>query len=358
MQYEIDFLPVGKEERSGDALALRYGNNGVYTIQVVDGGDEAAGEGLVRQINAYYGSPTFIDHVVLTHADDDHSSGLREVIRSFKVGALWMNRPWLYADEIIHLFRDTRFTVDGLKRRLKQDYPILAEIEQIAESKGVPIFEAFRGARVGEFRILSPSRQRYLELIPQFSRTPEPAQAVRVWSQPAGMLARAVRAGVEWIAESWGKETLEEDVETTASNESSVVQFADLGGRRVLLTGDAGAQSLHEAADFAAVLGIDLPGVRFIQVPHHGSRHIVSPSALNRWLGEPLGTGESRQSTAFASVAAEDDERPRKKVTNAFIRRGAAVHVTKGVTKHHYHDMPDRGWSRSVPLEFSDQVEA
>jgi hypothetical protein len=297
-----------------------------------------------------------MDHVVLTHADDDHSSGLREVIRSFVIGAIWMNRPWLYAAEIIHLFRDSRFTVGGLERRLKEDYPILLEIDHIAAAKGVPVYEVFQGAQIGGFSVLSPTRARYLELIPQFSRTPEAAQAADQGLGVGNLLAQTYRASVD--SETWGRETLEEDVETTASNESSVVQLADLSDHKLLLTGDAGVQSLHEAASFAEMIGFTLPGLRFMQVPHHGSRHNVSPSVLNRWLGQPVPRDAPPRSTAFASVAANDRERPRKKVVNAFTRRGAPVHVTKGATKRQSHNMPDReGWSRSKPLEFSERVE-
>jgi hypothetical protein len=314
---------------------------------------------LVRHINAYYGSPGFIDHVVLTHADDDHSSGLREVIQSFDVGAIWMNRPWLYSDEIIESFQDRRLTVAGLERRLREDYPILVEIEEVAMGRGIPVFEAFQGGQVGDFLILSPTRYRYLQLIPQFSRTPEAAEAGQQGLGLGDALGKALRAGLAWIAETWGRETLEEDVETSASNESSVVQFADFGGRKLLLTGDAGVQSLHDSADYADMLRLGLPGLRFLQVPHHGSRHNVSPSVLNRWLGEPVPRGAPTQTTAFASVAADDEEHPRKKVVNAFTRRGAPVHVTKGTNKRHHHNMPDReGWTTSEPLAFSNEVEA
>jgi beta-lactamase superfamily II metal-dependent hydrolase len=357
IQYELDFLAVGQGERSGDAIALRYGDNGAYTIHVVDGGDEAAGKALVDHIKAYYGNPSFIDHVGLTHADDDHSSGLREVINSFAIGAIWMNRPWLYASEIIHLFRDDRFTVAGLERRLREDYPILVEIEQIATRRGIPVYEVFQGKQVGSFTVLSPARDRYLGLIPQFSRTPVAAQAAQQALGLGGLLTQAYRAGLEWVAETWGYETLEEDVETSASNQSSVVQLANLGGHKLLLTGDAGVQSLHEAADFAELMGFALPGLEFIQVPHHGSRHNVSPSTLNRWLGDLVPRGTPPRTTAFASVAAVDDEHPRKKVVNAFTRRGARVHVTKGLPKCQPYGTPDRGWVRSEPLEFSDEVE-
>ena len=357
--YEIDFLPVGDGERSGDAIALRYGVDGDYTIHVVDGGTTDAGEKLVTHITNYYGAPTYIDHVVCTHGDDDHSSGLRMVIDGFVIGTIWMNRPWLYAEEIIDLFDDDRLTVASLERRLREAYPILAEIEERAQDLSIPICEAFSGAQIGAFTVLAPSRSRYLELIPQFSRSPEAAQEAVSGLGIAGLLGEAVRRAAEWISETWGRETLEEVVETSPSNESSVIQYANFGERRVLLTGDAGIVSLHEAADYAEQFSVDLPGLRFMQIPHHGSRHNVSPSVLNRWLGEPLPSGEQLETVAFVSVAKESDTHPRRKVVNAFIRRGAKVHSTKGNAARHSHDMPARdGWTASVPYEFYEEVEA
>jgi len=37
---------------------------------------------------------------VLRHADDDHARGLIPVLDQCTVGTLYMNRPWLYVDEM------------------------------------------------------------------------------------------------------------------------------------------------------------------------------------------------------------------------------------------------------------------
>src|SRR5690606_23751202 len=93
---------------------------------------------------------------------------------------------------------------------------------------------------------------------------------------------------IDAVKESWGTETLKEDYESTgARNESSAVLYADIDGYKVLLTGDAGKQALHNSADYAEnILGIKLSECTFVQMPHHGSRRNVSPSVLNRILGE------------------------------------------------------------------------
>ena len=363
MAYEIDFLAVGEGKRSGDAIALRYSDGDSERIHVIDGGNQDSGVQMVDHIRTYYEAPGFIDAVVCTHGDDDHSSGLREVIKALRVGGIWMNRPWLYASSIIGAFKDHRMTEASLEQRLREEYPILVEIEEIATDRQIPVHGAFQGKRVGAFTILAPSRHRYLQLIPEFSRTPEQGESHQSHSSvPRGLLAKAVqsaRAAAEWVAERWGLETLEENVETSASNESSVVQMARLDGERVLLTGDAGVIGLGEAADYAEACGHRLPGIHVVQVPHHGSRHNVSPSSLDRWLGSRLPEGESNGTFAYASVGKESKTHPRKKVVNAFIRRGARVYPTKGNPLWHFRGTSLRqGWGPVNPLEFSERVEA
>ena len=363
MAYEIDFLAVGEGKRSGDAIALRYSDGASKRIHVIDGGDQAAGERMVGHIRKYYGNPSYIDAVICTHGDDDHSSGLREVIKAFRVGCIWMNRPWLYASSIIEDFKDRRMTVASLKRHLREQYPILAEIEDIAGDRGIPIHEAFQEEAWGVFTILAPSRDRYLQLIPEFSRTPEQANSNQSRPiMPRGLLPHAARSGADGanrVTETWDRETLDEDVETSASNESSVVQMAQLDGKCILLTGDAGVTALDEAADYANRWVCDLPVLDFIQVPHHGSRRNVSPTSLDRWLGPRLSEGKSSGTVAYASVAKESTTHPRKNVVNAFMRRSATVYSTKGATLWHNRGMPERrAWRAATVLEFSERVEA
>jgi beta-lactamase superfamily II metal-dependent hydrolase len=358
MGFEIDFMPVGDGEKNGDAIALRYGQPGNYTIYVVDGGYSGSGETLVEHIRRHYDNPERIDFVLCTHADIDHCSGLRTVIENFEIGAIYMNRPWIHAEELLRfgLLQDSRWTVEGLWKRLREDFRFIAEIEDMALKRGIPIRPAFQGTTVGQFVILSPAPARYVELIPQFTRTPEAAKMAEVFDA-FGLAKSALKKVVEWVGETWGWETLEEDPETAHENESSVVQLANFDGRYVLLTGDAGVISLHEAADYAVQIGAALPGLNFMQVPHHGSRHNVSPSALDRWVGARSAL-PMQNTIAFASVAKECDTHPRRKVVNAFMRRGARVYTTKGSTLRHSHGMPPReSYFASVPLEFSNKVE-
>ena len=102
MPYEVDFLPVG--ESNGDAIVVRYGDdtNG-YFLHVVDGGLTQTVDTIIEHIEKYYPN-MYINHMVLSHADNDHACGLVGVLEHFTVENLWMNRPWLYAAEALEHF--------------------------------------------------------------------------------------------------------------------------------------------------------------------------------------------------------------------------------------------------------------
>ena len=354
--FEIDFLDV-ESAKSGDAITIRYEVNGETFIHVVDGGYQATGASVVNHIKQYYGDPLTIDHVVATHPDGDHAGGLRTVLQEFDVGCLWMLRPWLYADELIDRF--SKFSnVENLKTRLKEIYPNIAALEEIANERGIPIREPFQGAKIGHFSVMAPTRARYLDLVVESEKTPESKDegAVATFAEDViGVLKKAAA----FIRSAWGEEIFSPE-ETSAENEMSVVQYARLNEKRILLTADAGRQSLNEAADFAPHVGLVLPGIDRFQVPHHGSRRNVSTELLDRWLGDRLqqqpAEGEGTF-TAVISSAKADTHHPRKSVVRACIHRGANVATTEGKAVQTSHNAPDRGWFPLQPLSYPEEQE-
>jgi hypothetical protein len=182
MAFEIDFLPVGNS--NGDAICIRYGNDQIgYYVHVVDGGFTDTSQTVIDHIEKFYhGRKTIIHNVVLSHADNDHATGLVNVIKHFDVRAIWMNRPWLYAREVIDDFHGN-YSVEGLVAKMKEMHPYLIEIEKIAASRGIPIHEVFQGSMIGPFRVMAPSRERYLDLIHDLDKTPQS------YREEAGILA-------------------------------------------------------------------------------------------------------------------------------------------------------------------------
>jgi hypothetical protein len=213
--FEIDFLAVGEGERSGDAIAIRYGSAAAgYRVGIIDGGTKESGEQLVDHVRRYYETKT-VDWVLNTHPDGDHSSGLTVVVERLAVRQLWMHRPWDHAEEIPHLFRDGRITDDSLETRIRDALNAAHDLEQTAIARRVGIYEPFEGQQIGPFYVMSPSREWYQTLIPQFRGTPEPVEIIqRGLARALEALKKAGTAAGEWVGETMNIETLREGGET------------------------------------------------------------------------------------------------------------------------------------------------
>jgi len=375
MGFEVDFLAVGDGERSGDAIALRFGNltgkRSEQQVWVIDGGTKESGEAMVKHIKEYYQTDS-VDFVVSTHPDSDHASGLSVVLEEMKVGNLLMHQPWNHAKEVRRLFDDDRVTPSGIEARVWRALQDVRELEKIATRKGIKIIEPFSDT-IGRWELmpgavvylLSPSKAFYEQQLVSFRCMPEVAQAASILALTESinkMLKAGVREVLRVLEETWLEETLTdpEDDATSAENNSSVVLLFELDGHWLLFTADAGVPALTEAANQAEKSRIDLKTtVDFIQVPHHGSKRNVGPSILNRVLGE-IKAEKSYNKTAYVSAAKDGQPKhPAKKVVNAFKRRGAEVYVTQGKNLlYSSNDAPKReGWEPAKPLPFYKEVD-
>jgi beta-lactamase superfamily II metal-dependent hydrolase len=328
--FEIDFLDV-ETKKSGDAITLRYRLAGTEYIHVVDGGYMATGEKVVTQIKTYYGDPGLINHVVATHPDGDHTAGLRAVLTGYPVGNLWMNRPWLYADEL--MLRFARYTNKAnLIRDLKIAFPNTAALEEIALEKGIPIHETFQGNMIGAFTVMAPTRERYIEKVLESEKTGVVAKASGYEESLSALdfMKEALGKIVHFIKSQWAQETFPAEG-TSPENEMSVVQYATINGIKILLTADTGREGLQEVINFAPFVGLSLPGIDRFQVPHHGSRRNVNTELLDQILGERLQSQAAEPLfTAIISSAKEDEDHPRLSVVRAMHHRGARVATTEG----------------------------
>lgn len=351
---EIDFLPVGNS--NGDAITVRYGNsNDGYYVHLIDGGYTETSKDIIDHIRINYGQNFFINHMVLSHADNDHAAGLIDVISQMRVENLWMNRPWLYAAEILpHMHGN--YTLEGLVREIRNMHPYLVQLERLANAQGTIIREVFQGVRIGIFTVLAPSRARYVHLLPDIDRTPT-SYREEVSFGAASIFKSMMESTKRWFDENWDLETLSNKPnQTSASNETSVVQYAEIDGSRILLTADVGPVGLEEAANYLDYLGINQTPT-FVQVPHHGSRRNVTPWTLDRLIGSKALPGQQR-GVAYCSVGKGKSEYPRGQVKNAFIRRGYPTYVTRDrALCHHVGGIIRLGWDSAVHEPFSSRVE-
>ncbi|MGI5100873.1 hypothetical protein [Treponema vincentii] len=361
MGYEINFIGVSEETKDADAIALRWETLGIsQVIGIYDGGNQKYGEELGTFLDNYFFSPkkNCIDFIVCSHSDMDHSSGLKHILENYKVKKLYMNRPWLYVDEFFPYIKDGRITQESLTERLRNSYSYIAGLEDIANKKGIEICEAFAGTSISEeMCILSPSKEFYLQLLTESQKTPLTEDTVESF----GSLVFKITKYIKTLIESWTTEYLKEEVTTSAENEMSVICLGCDYDKKdcFLLTGDAGIRALSNAIQFTEDRNFSIKEeVNFIQIPHHGGRHNISSSLLNRLIGNIVPKGTNPTKTGFCSVGKNSDH-PLQMVVNAFTRRGVKVYKTDGASLcHHVGINFNRpGWSSATKEDFNDYVE-
>src|SRR5262245_19049084 len=343
--YQVDFLPVGDGAKSGDAIAMRFGDfsDAMKTyVVVIDGGFQSSGEALVDHIRPHYGT-TYVDLVVSTHPDSDHSSGLSVVLEHMKVGQLWMHKPWEHTYDIAKMFQDGRVTDMSVAEGIRKSLEDVRYLEKLAIKKGIPIVEPFTGLQdvTQSLTVLGPTQQFYKSLLPDFRCTPTPKYESLFAKLVGGSVALAVQ-----VAETLGIETLVEPTEGThAENNSSAIMIFAHGQDCILFTADAGVPALEQAVWQLEAVGFDFNRLRIVQIPHHGSKRNVGPKILDRLLGLKR-TDDAILRRAVVSASPQGEPKhPSKRVLNAFRRRGARHQGTMNGTLMFAQGAPRPGWS-------------
>jgi beta-lactamase superfamily II metal-dependent hydrolase len=281
------------------------------------------GAALAEHVPSYYGTDV-VDLAILTHPDGDHIGGMGELVRGLTVRKLWLHRIGARGGDALP-------AADAVE-----------DLINVAIAQGTTVEEPFAGAQAfgGAITILGPSRAYYEQLVAEQAA---PASVPSVTKS----LVEAARGLFDRLVGSLPVEVPFEAKEVTPRNNSSTITLLTVDDRRSLFTGDAGVPAMDRAWDAAEELGL-AGDLRFVQIPHHGSRRNASSAFLDRILGTP---SSANGKTAFVSVVANSDKHPSGRVVNAYIRRGCAVHATAGDTKQHHHEAPPRsGWYSATPL--------
>ena len=349
MQYEVDYIPVGTGEKGGDAIVFRYGDFSDLTKQyvvVIDGGTKDSGKLLVEHIKQYYGT-TYVDLVVASHLHNDHISGLTEVLENMTVAKIAVHCPWDYTQAIKRM-TNTESSISGLQSKLEKSLSGLSTLVDLAESKKIPIIQPFQGEKILDgLYVLGPSKAYYQQLLANFGVTPEVKEEHRI-----DKIISVAKEAATWIAEALHIETLTDDYpDTDSENNSSLVLLFVCDGKKFLFTGDAGKDALGKVIEYTNSINFDLSGLDFFDVPHHGSKRNLSPTILNKL----------KPKQAFISCPPQGDPKhPSRKVVNALLRRGSAVHTNKNKLTlcHPSANVPARqGWGPATPESFYNQVE-
>lgn len=325
--YDIDFLAVENEDmdgsRSGDAILVNVADadTGVQRRIIIDGGFAATGDTVIKRFRTWYDTD-HVDLVISTHPDTDHLNGLLTVIETLDVDELMMHLPWNHNGDANQL----------------GNYEKIEAVYDAAVERGIRITEPFTGTERfgGAVRILGPSISFYeARLLEAIDEATSGTAAERMAKSKLSVLLAAGTDLLERVLNYFPTETLTDTDDTGPRNQMSAITLIREGERRMMLTGDAGISAIAAAADDyeAAVGSFAVKPLSFFQAPHHGSKHNLGPTILDRVIGTE--SSPHGPLASFVSSAKASKKHPSPKVTNALGRRGARVITTEGQNIHH-----------------------
>lgn len=331
--YEVDFLPVENDQqdggKSGDAIALKFTVDTTQqpVVVVIDGGLTDIGDDLVQHIRRYYRTDV-VDLIISTHPDADHLNGLAAVVEQLEVRELMIHQPRLHVRDVSNF----------------SNLEALDNLIALARRQGVTLTEPFAGETRfdGQLHVLGPTKEYYEELLREQLAE---ARAGAVVGSPQRKWMQQLSRMLDQALTHLPVETLTDEGETSARNNSSVITLITVDQERMLFTGDAGMPALESAASrYEALVGpfYSVP-LTFFQAPHHGSKRNVGPTILNQIFGT-ADAPHHRGCASFISSAKAAPKHPSPKVVNALRRRGCGVWATEGNSLLHT-NVARPGWS-------------
>ena len=269
----IDFLDVG----CADAIHIRFdGTDGIPRNILIDGGSEK-GElyttSLRVRINEIINiQKEIIDLWIITHIDDDHIGGVLRLLKDEELllqsdlsrTTFWFNYSiWDY---------DTGIRTDNLKN-VKQgitlrEYLIKNSnvIDHITNSMGtIDLW----GAKI---TILSPDAKRYKELLGVWL-----TEEIKLREREISALKKGRKNDYERKIEDF--DISKEVKDDSEENGSSIAFVLEFHGESILLSADSHPWVLESSLE--RIWGGEKVSLKYMQIPHHGSRYNLSNSLLN-----------------------------------------------------------------------------
>jgi Metallo-beta-lactamase superfamily len=267
--------------RHGDSLLLHYGSKRDPKLIVVDGGPsgvfKAALMPRLEALRDERGGELAIEILMVSHLDDDHVRGILDFSRAldddealqgdFRVRTLWLNAFEDAVGDGAPIASGSGAVPAGLDDgRLTAVVANVGEgrsLRDTAEKLGWKSNKGFDGLVAvpddkGVAIDLDP-----LRLTVVGPRTEEIEELREEWAKEVKKLEKAEPSEVGRVAEY-----LDESV----YNLSSIVCLAEMGKKRMLLTGDARGDKILLGLEAAGLLEPKKSmGVDLLKVPHHGS---------------------------------------------------------------------------------------
>ena len=135
----------------------------------------------------------------------------------------------------------------------------LSDFISTVDARRIPREKPFAGSKCGPLFVVGPSVTFYEQMLAELTVTNGLSKAAR--------LLQAEESLSDDFLEYHSQYAIDENNETSPTNNTSTIMHLSEGDRVFLFTGDAGVQALNNAR-----LSYNFSNVYWLDVPHHGSR--------------------------------------------------------------------------------------
>ena len=297
-----------RRARKGDCLILHYGSKTEPGLMLIDGGPADVYQPYLkprlaelRKARGLAANATLpVDLLMVSHIDDDHIKGVLELTKEMieaqgpkplKINGVWHNT----FDDIIGN------NPDKLRAAVTASFGTASLSGDGEEVEGLDPEAAKVLASVSQgFRLRDDSRALKLRVNPQFKGK---LVIAKKGGKPVDMgkglkftvvgpmideILALQKAHDEFLEKQQGKKSeasLAAFTDTSVPNLSSVVVLAEVGKKRILLTGDARGDKVLQGLELVGLLKKDGKSTIHVDVfkcPHHGSKRNSDPILYRR----------------------------------------------------------------------------
>jgi hypothetical protein len=270
----LELLPA----RHGDALWIEYGDPDRPHRLLVDGGPRSRA---LRDVLADRVAGGDLELLAVTHIDADHISGVLAVLADpaipVSVRDVWFNGWEHLPTDVLGAKQGEALGAAIRRRRLSWNGDFGGRAVAVPDEGDLPVVRLPGGM---DLTLLSPTRTELAALRPVWKEEVEKAGLVPGVAAEAAAAAPPDLLGDHPIdpGELAG-EPFEED--SSEANGASIAMLAEFEGTALLLTGDAhGGVLAAGLRRLAAERGVDRVRIDAFKLPHHGSKHNLSPEVL------------------------------------------------------------------------------
>lgn len=323
----------------GDAdccLVLLTKGDGKF-FMVIDCGKPKHSQKIINEINMIFENENLehIDVLLLTHFDNDHVGGMKEVCTAFgnQIRELWVHgiseiikkpkkKKEYKSDSIMpsesdDLVGSMVFNAEDEKNKIliqtiEQEEALISEAKYLKIPIKKPVANSSPVPTFPEIQILGPTQEYLSKLYPQINDLKD------------FFVVETVAESIDELIPSDPFIHLDSiiKINVTPVNLASVVILITIEGKKFLFTGDAGIKSFMAIPNYEE----HLKGVYWLKVPHHGSINNINSDLIKLFA----------PSYAYISGKKYFSE----VVTKCFTHIGSEVKVTSVLNEDLYFEYP------------------